>query len=163
MAQLIALCDGQLYDQQDPVTLLDTEIVIRCDSQPNSHPGDTGLVLHLGDGSTSYPLRYSQHGYQRVCSICIWLFGSQWTLLSDGVLLHIAEARDRYRMVYPVHTASVYGCEWYPFFTRVCDDGRRQSAVQRLCHGAAAYNCANVLISCHQKCLEALSRKEGPC
>ncbi|KAF1775837.1 hypothetical protein GQ600_17712 [Phytophthora cactorum] len=52
-------------------------------------------------------------------------------------ILHIAlpttwpstEARDRYRMVYPVNKASVHGCEWYPFFTRVCDDGRRQSAV----------------------------------
>ncbi|KAG3165963.1 hypothetical protein PC128_g19837 [Phytophthora cactorum] len=40
MAPLIALCDGQLYDQQDPVTLLDTEIVIRCDSQPNFHSGE---------------------------------------------------------------------------------------------------------------------------
>ncbi|KAG2821215.1 hypothetical protein PC116_g24213 [Phytophthora cactorum] len=57
MAPLIALCDGRRYDQQDPATLLDTEMVILCDSQPNSHPGDTGLVSYFGDGSTSYPLR----------------------------------------------------------------------------------------------------------
>ncbi|KAF1779973.1 MULE transposase domain [Phytophthora cactorum] len=62
MAPLIALCDGRLYDQQDPATLLDTEMVIL--SQFPSR--DTGLVSHLGDGSTSYPLRYPQHGYQRV-------------------------------------------------------------------------------------------------
>ncbi|KAF1778915.1 hypothetical protein GQ600_22889 [Phytophthora cactorum] len=39
MAPLIALCDSRLYDQQDPVTLQDTEMVILCDSQPNSIPG----------------------------------------------------------------------------------------------------------------------------
>ncbi|KAF1778914.1 hypothetical protein GQ600_4786 [Phytophthora cactorum] len=44
MAPLIALCDSRLYDQQDPVTLQDTEMVILCDSQPNSHPGDTDSV-----------------------------------------------------------------------------------------------------------------------
>ncbi|KAF1788174.1 hypothetical protein GQ600_1671 [Phytophthora cactorum] len=46
MAPLIALCDGRLYDQQDPVTLLDTEMVICVIPNPIPIPGNR-TVSHL--------------------------------------------------------------------------------------------------------------------
>ncbi|EGZ21241.1 hypothetical protein PHYSODRAFT_494348, partial [Phytophthora sojae] len=51
LAPLISLCDGHLYDQHNLEELPDTEMVILCDSQQASTPGETGVVSQLGDGS----------------------------------------------------------------------------------------------------------------
>jgi hypothetical protein len=56
MAPLIALCEGHLYDQIDVASYADTEMVILCDTQSTQDESDE-VVSHLGDGSSTYPLR----------------------------------------------------------------------------------------------------------
>ncbi|KAF1783968.1 hypothetical protein GQ600_12624 [Phytophthora cactorum] len=157
MAPLIALCDGRLYDQQDPATLLDIEMVILCDSQPNSQPGDTELVSHFGDGSTSYPLR--------VGMTCLRMMKSYIDVKNRPnciSILHIDNTHNRAINGYVVFAfgySDICG-HYYPmvyFCTlqkRAIDIGWCIQYIQRvfmgrsqrLCHGTAAYNCANVLV-----------------